>query len=189
MTARRPTPPIRPNIVRRPIVDPDGVALLVGVHVGESPLAWLARRRDRDGAPLIDSGQFAAGERLRADFTRARLGGLVSNWRDGERISGGRPDETLSDASLAARRRVTAALSAVGPELAGVLIDVCCSLKGLEQVEMERRWPPRAGKVVLKMALDRLKAHYGPEAVAAGPARAAARHWRSPDTPEPDRAP
>src|SRR4051812_15866642 len=37
----------------------------------ESPLAWLARRRGRDGQPLILAHQLQAGERLRADFTLA----------------------------------------------------------------------------------------------------------------------
>ncbi len=34
----------------------------------ESPLAWLRRRKDKDGTALISAPQFDAGERLRADF-------------------------------------------------------------------------------------------------------------------------
>jgi len=45
----------------------------VTVDATESPLGWLVRRRDRHGRPLIDEAQYAAGERLRADFT---IGGL-----------------------------------------------------------------------------------------------------------------
>lgn len=45
----------------------------VTVDDAESPLAWLARRRGRDGRPMIESHQLRAGEQLRADFTRAHL--------------------------------------------------------------------------------------------------------------------
>ncbi|CAN5127557.1 hypothetical protein BH10PSE10_BH10PSE10_10030 [soil metagenome] len=40
------------------------------VNDSESPLAWLARRKGRDGRAMIAPDQFIAGERLLADFTR-----------------------------------------------------------------------------------------------------------------------
>ena len=53
----------------------------VTVDDAESPLAWLARRRGRNGRSLIEAHQFQAGERLRADFTRAQLmPRTTSNW-------------------------------------------------------------------------------------------------------------
>ena len=45
----------------------------VTIDAAESPLAWLARRKGRDGRALIEPVQFQAGERLRADFTLAQL--------------------------------------------------------------------------------------------------------------------
>ena len=51
------------------------------VDAAESPLVWLARRKTRDGRPLIAPEQLQAGERLRAEFTRAQMTPRVtSNW-------------------------------------------------------------------------------------------------------------
>lgn len=138
---------------------------LATVDEGESPLAWLARRRGRDGRAYVEPHQLQAGERLRADFTYANLmPSTTSNWaspmasaRDGS--AGGVAH--LTDMMISARQRVHQALDAVGPEFAGLLLDVCCFLKGLEHIEAERRWPARSGKVVLQLALERLARNYG----------------------------
>src|SRR4051812_6026486 len=56
-------------------------AISVLVNDGESPLAWLARRKGRDGRAMISPNQFIAGEKLRADFTRGHLSPRVtSDW-------------------------------------------------------------------------------------------------------------
>ena len=156
----------------------------VTVDDGESPLAWLARRRGRDGRALIAPHQLQAGERLRADFTVAHLMPRVTaNWSSpiasGRR--GGESAAHATDTMVAARQRVHAALDAVGPEFAGLLLDICCFLKGLEGIEREREWPARAGKVVLLLALDRLARHYGYAAEARGRQRAPVRTWLAED--------
>ncbi|TCT02975.1 DUF6456 domain-containing protein [Aquabacter spiritensis] len=167
--------------VRRPVhscrVLVDGTERALEMNLAESPLAWLALRKGRDGAPLIAPAQLAAGERLRCDFTRAGLTPRVTtNWSAAGRGGG---IEAFSDVVLAAKARVNAALAAVGPELSGVLLDVCCFLKGLEAVEQERGWPARTGKVVLGLGLDRLAAHYGLASVATGRRAVAPRAWRA----------
>jgi hypothetical protein len=156
----------------------------VAIDAAESPLAWLARRKSRSGRALIAPEQFQAGERLRSDFTRAQfMPRITANWTSWvaqDRRDGGR-DATFTEAVIAARQRVRRALEAVGPEFAGLLLDVCCFLKGLEDVERERGWPPRSAKIVLQLGLDRLARHYGYDAEARGAARAPVRTWRAPD--------
>lgn len=132
----------------------------------ESPLAALFLRRNADGHAFLSLAEFKAGEQLRFDFTRASLMPRISaNWdvsvgRSGGSYGNGVAD--LTDGAVAARLRVEKAIAAVGPELSGVLLDVCCFLKGLETVERERRWPVRSAKLLLKTALAVLDRHYHP---------------------------
>lgn len=138
------------------------------INDNESPLAWLARRKHKDGRPLISEIEFAAGEKLRADFWFARMTPAVTvDWS--RLTSGGRerrrgsPDNGagMKDSQVAAQDRVRRALAAAGPDLAGMLIDVCCHLRGLEAIERERGWPKRSGKLLLTVALRQLARHYG----------------------------
>jgi len=138
----------------------------VTVNDAESPLRALAARRDRQGRSFLTAEEVAAGERLRADYTRGQImPRLGANWQaavSSGRRDGGRGSAELTEASMAARMRVERALDAVGPELAGVLVDICCFLKGLEAVERERGWPVRSAKLLLKTALGVLARHYAP---------------------------
>jgi hypothetical protein len=159
---------------------------VVTIDDSESPLAWLARRRGRDGRMLISPHQLQAGERLRADFTHAQLmPRTTSDWTrpiaGGRRGAAGERPGSFTEAMIAARQRLRQALDAVGPELAGLLIDVCCFLKGLEDIERERAWPARSAKVVLQLALDRLARHYGYDAETRGSSQASLRTWLADD--------
>jgi hypothetical protein len=155
----------------------------VTVDDAESPLAWLARRRGRDGRPMIEPHQLLAGERLRADFTRAHLmPRTTANWESpisSDRRGGGAGAST--DTMIAARQRVNQALEAAGPEFAGLLVDICCFLKGLEDIERSRAWPTRSAKIVLQLALDRLARFYGYAVEAKGPGQTAIRTWLADD--------
>ena len=155
------------------------------LNAAESPVAWLSRRRDKDGRPMISQAQLDAAERLRADFWFAQMTPRVTaDWsgaassRPGRRAAPGAGVE-VQDSVIAAGERVRRALGAVGPELAGILIDVCCHLKGLEEAERLAGWPQRSGKVVLQLALTRLARHYGLVRSDGqdGPASLNVRHW------------
>jgi len=183
--ARAPGAAARSTAVSRCILV-DGREQWVELDLAESPLSWLAQRRGKDGATLIDAAQFMAGERLRLDFTRAGLTPRVTTrWEEssgGAGLSAG--GAMFSDMVMAAKGRLDRALRAVGPELSGVLLDICCFLKGLEQVEQDRAWPPRTAKVVLGLALHRLAAHYGLSCSATGADRSVTRAWREQATPQ-----
>lgn len=157
----------------------------VFVDENESPLAWLARRRGRDGRVMIEPHQLQAGERLRAEFTRAHLmPRTTSNWSNpvpADRRSGGHQASFLPDSVIAARQRLHHALDAVGPEFSGLLFDVCCFLKRLEVAERERGWPARSAKIVLQLALERLARHYGYAPSTNGRARSRVRTWLADD--------
>jgi hypothetical protein len=170
-----------PQVLQEPTtILHDGQPQSVIVNAAESPLGLLWRRKDRNGVRFLDASELAAGERLRRDFTRGQfMPRLGVNWSaagaSGRQGGSGNGFAEMTDAALRARRRVEQALDAVGPELSGLLIDVCCFLKGLERVEAERGLPARSAKVLLKTALGVLSRHYQP------PGRASASrtilHW------------
>ncbi len=138
---------------------------------GESPLGWMARRN------IVDAMQFAAGERLRRDFTLAQLAPRLGVDLSAPVVLGSRganAGANVSDTAIDARRRFSAAMKGVGPGLSDLLFDVCCHLLGLEEAERAKGWPQRSAKVVLRIALDRLAAHYGMHA----PTHARVRSWR-----------
>ena len=154
------------------------------VNEAESPLAWLARRKDREGRNFLDAAQLEAGERFRRDIEQAQLlQRVTANWEASINAARRGADAgAVSEVAIDARRRLARAFDAVGPEMAGLLTDVCGYLKGLEVVESERGWPPRSAKVVLRIALDRLARHYGLAVEARGRERAeSVLHWGAED--------
>ena len=161
----------------------DGGIARVLMNDSESPLAWLARRKGRDGRAMIDANQYVAGEKLRADFTRAHMSPrITSSWTaptGGGTLGNGAGE--MTDLIVASRQRVRLALEACGPEFSGVLLDVCCFLRGLEEVEHERGWPSRSAKIVLQLALSRLARHYGLEREARGGENPRLRTWLAED--------
>ncbi|MAY60899.1 MAG: hypothetical protein CML29_01695 [Rhizobiales bacterium] len=157
------------------VSSPDGGAM--AVNHAESPLGVLSRLKQKNGEPWFPPILVAAGDRLRADYTRgqympsmgARLEPVTSR---GNAARGGGMAE-LTEAALSARIRVERAVEATGPEIAGLLIDVCCHLKGLELVERERQWPQRSAKLLLRAGLEMLARHYAPD----DPGRRRTRKW------------
>ena len=131
-----------------------------------SPLGWLSRRADASGHPMISKTQFAAGERLAQDFQFAgMMPRMTSTWSGSQMRGQGRnapgTGVLMSDNRLAAKQRVRKALDEVGHDLADIMLDICCFQLGLSDAEKTRGWPRRSGKIILRIALDRLADHYG----------------------------
>lgn len=149
----------------RRVANPEtGEIETIRVNLGESPLGWLAKRRDAKGDCLLKPEEVEAGERLREDYEMAQMGPRVGqDWRrfltPGER--GAHPGRTPSEGPMFARERVAKAVEALGPGLSDAAIRICCFLEGLEATERRMGWSARSGKVVLKLALQRLVDHYG----------------------------
>lgn len=133
-------------------------------NLAESPFAALARRRDKDGKLFLEPDLVAAGERLREDFELAQMGPRIAqNW---DRFMTGADRETFAPGTgpaqgpANARARVAAALRDLGPGLGDMVLRCCCFLEGLEVAEKRLGWSARSGKIVLRIALTRLKRHY-----------------------------
>ena len=130
-------------------------------NLAESPLTLLARKKDKFGEMYLSAELLEAGERLREDFEQAQLGPRVAqNW-DRFLTTGGTAWNGEHSGPSGARDRVSGAMKALGPGLADVALRVCCFLEGMEKAEKRLGWSARSGKVVLKIALQRLADHYG----------------------------
>ena len=128
----------------------------VTVNLAESPLSWLHARGH------IDDRLFDAGERLRADYERAQLGPNVTMRWDPVRIKGQGSDGGLNptERQIAAKDRFDSALREAGNGLSDILWRVVCAGEALPDAEKALAWPARSGKLVLKLALDRVAGFY-----------------------------
>lgn len=155
----------------REVSDGDGRRKL-RYNAAESPVSALSRRREKDGTPFLTPDLVQAAERLREDFELAQMGPRVAqNWdrflTAGDR--GKRSGSGPAEGPRAARERVAAALRDLGPGLGDVAVRCCCFLEGLEAAEQRMGWSARSGKIVLRIALMRLKRHYEETGGLSGP--------------------
>ncbi|GAW41299.1 hypothetical protein SH203_01703 [Brevundimonas sp. SH203] len=161
-------PPGRPGVIlgERDLIQPDGRAARRPANLGESPIAWLARRKDVSGRPWLTPAEAAAGERLRREAEFALRGpSLTMRWdalpQNGSGGAGTAARLEPTDRALSASRRVEAALAAVGPRLRPMLSRICIHGDSLQLAETGLGLRRRQGKTVLKHALQALAEHYG----------------------------
>lgn len=130
-------------------------ARTVTVNLAESPLAWLHARGH------IDMRLFDAGEALRGDYERAQLAPSVTMRWDPVRVkSTGDSGLSPTERQIAARQRFDGAIRAAGRGLEDILWRVVCAGEALPEAEKGLGWPARSGKLVLKIALERVAEFY-----------------------------
>lgn len=140
-------------------------------RLATTPLQCL-QARGRQSAYGLNEMELEAGGRLHDDFHRAQhVPHQTMDWSrpvfvDGQTSGGGE----MSDATLDAQKRVTKALAYIGPGLADMALDVCCSEIGLSAIEKKFSLPRRSAKIMLKLALMRLSVHYGYQSASAAAA-------------------
>lgn len=129
----------------------------------DNPLTALARRRGPDGKPFLTKGFVAAGDRLYEDF-------MLADFKRTDLLGWEKPQEldpfyaqarTSGDGYRAdATVRVLNAIKDLGPGLSEITLRCCCLREGLENTEKRLGWSARSGKVVLRIALQRLSQFY-----------------------------
>ncbi|ASK88130.1 DUF6456 domain-containing protein [Sphingorhabdus sp. SMR4y] len=130
----------------------------VTVNLAESPLGWLHARGH------LSDRQFDAGEKLRADWERANLAPSVTMRWDGAPVAGSKRamprimNET--EAQIAAKQRFDKAICHLGNDLSDIAWRTICGGERTPVAERKLGWPARSGKLVLKIALDRLAEYY-----------------------------
>ena len=126
----------------------------VAVNLAESPLGWLHAHGH------LDERLFYAGERLRADYEKAQIApGITMRWEPVRfRATGAGSPST--ERQIAARHRFDGAIAAAGKGLEDILWRVVCACETLPAAEKALEWPSRSGKLVLKLALDRVADFY-----------------------------
>ncbi len=123
----------------------------VTVNLAESPLGWLHAR-----GHLTDR-QFDAGERLRSDWERANLSsGITMSWDPVRHKRNGPARLSPAEMQVAAKQRFQDAEAFLGPDLNDIAWRVICAGDAVPVAEKDLGWPARSGKLVLRIALDRI---------------------------------
>ncbi len=130
----------------------------VTVNLSESPLGWLHARGH------LSDRQFDAGEKLRADWERANLAPRITMRWDAAPVAGGKRGATSiwneTETQLVAKQRFSHAIDHLGSDLSDIAWRIICGGEGTPVAEKNLGWPARSGKLVLKIALDRLANFY-----------------------------
>jgi len=130
----------------------------VTVNLAESPLSWLHAR-----GHLTDR-QMLAGETLRRDYETAAIGAVVTmSWDNAPRSRqkrGAPLAMNRTERMLSAKARFDGALDALGTDLSDIAWRIICVGESMPAAERDMSWPARSGKLVLRIALDRLAGFY-----------------------------
>lgn len=125
---------------------------------GENALDTLSRRKGTNGVPFLSRDLVLAGRRLNEDFVLSGCQSAIEDNFEKFLISQFDPVDLAHDAL--ALMRFKHAVQDLGPGLADIAVRSCCLNEGIERSESAMGWSARSGKIVLRIALQRLKRHY-----------------------------
>lgn len=134
----------------------------------------------RGGEAFLQPHHVETARRLARLFGRARLMQRTTLSYDPARLGGtrNRPVQAEISDSAADARRLLAQLARQTPgDCWGVLTDICGFDRGLQEVEIDRGWPRRGAKLVLRIGLDHLAGLFGLAARAEGAEGGRMRAW------------
>jgi hypothetical protein len=138
----------------------------------EDVLTRLAQGRGKAEPAFLAAHHLAAALRFEQLVRRAQLSPRLTMSYNPASVGGrdrsANAVETASESSAEARMRLARLADAMSPDCWGVVFDVCGLGKGLQLVEVERRWPRRSAKLVLRIGLDQIAVQFGLSAHASG---------------------
>jgi Domain of unknown function (DUF6456) len=150
------------------------------LNLNESPLTRLSISVNGT-RPFLQPHHVESGERVRRLFERARMLQRTTMSYDPNRLpDSSRSGDTggdLSGSAMDARRELARLREILAEDCASAVFDVCGYMKGLQTIELERNWPRRSAKLVLRVGLEQLASYFGLSAVATGRPSRKTRHW------------
>jgi Domain of unknown function (DUF6456) len=150
-------------LVERALPDPDSTSRTkprrsVTINLAESPLSWLHAHGH------LSDRQLLAGEKLRGDYETACLGARTTMVWDASPVARGRRSAPApmapTERAVNAKQRFDGAIAELGRDLSDIAWRVICAGEGVPVAEKAMGWPLRSGKLVLRIALDRLADYY-----------------------------
>jgi len=157
----------------------EGLAL----NLREGALRMLAIKNKGKQAFLLPHHLIAA-DRIHVLVMRTQMVQRTTMSYDPSRIGGKKSGSSamsdLAQSGVDAKKQLAQLLDKLPQDCAGVVMDVCGFQKGLQLIEIERQWPRRSAKLILRIGLEQLAVHLGLSSVATGARSTGSRFWMQP---------
>ncbi|MET3926214.1 DUF6456 domain-containing protein [Devosia sp. 2618] len=137
------------------------------------------KKQPADKAAFLAPHHVAAAERFERLVQRAQIAQRVTMSYNPAAVGGeaGNGVEIATESAAEARQRLNKLAAILPVDCWGVVFDHCGLGKGLQMIELERRWPRRSAKLVLRIALEQLAQNFGLTSQATGAHGATAQNW------------
>ncbi|MCF6302224.1 MAG: DUF6456 domain-containing protein, partial [Devosiaceae bacterium] len=136
----------------------------VQVNQLEGPVSQLSIAKKGTG-PFLQKHHVAAANKIHVLFQGAQMLQRTTMsydpTRSGAAVVKNGFGQEMGERAIDARRKLKACLQNMPDDCAGVILDVCGFQKGLQLVEIERKWPRRSAKLILRVGLEKAARHFG----------------------------